>query len=295
MGTSSSGGGASGSNPLIPSWISPVIPQSGSQGDGSGNQDGQSDSDPNNNPKTPDRQSLLPVAPPTGNRFRQPKSDFNTFVRSGGSDKGAFTKAVKGYSRSGGGGSQVLARRMQPSATRIVDFYNTINTIKQNGLNNALQQFSLSSYEDRPLLDTLSALSDIIFENKGKLFEDTQDESITKLAYANTVTRICENPNIDLNSLTNEQIEVMTAVFIEETIAQRVICDLGNKLPELESDVNNLLQIEENAYQIINGLVRTKIMPELIATQRGDKKDLDARIEDIYRIAFDALGGTENN
>ncbi len=292
MGTSSSGGGASGSNPLIPSWISPVIPQGDSQGNNNGDQESQSDP---NNPNAPDRQSLLPIVAPSGNRFRQPKADFNTYVRSGGSNKAALTSALKGYSKSGGGGSQVLARRMRPAATRIVDFYNTVNSIKQGGLSNALQQFSLSSYIDKPLLDTLSALSDVIFENKGESFEDTQDESITKLAYANTVTRICENPDIDLNSLTNEQIEVMTAVFIEETIAQRIIIDLGNKLPELESNVNTLLQIEENAYQIINGLVRNKIMPELTAAQRSGSNDLSTRIEEIYRIAFDALGGIENN
>ncbi len=292
MGTSSSGAGASGSNPLIPSWISPVIPQGGGSEESADNQNGETESDQNNK-KTPDRISLLPVAAPGGNRYRQPKIDFNTFVRSGGTDKTAFSRAVKGYSRRGGGGSSVLARRMQPSSTRIVDFYNAINTIKQNGLSTALQQFNLTTYIDKPLLETLSALSDVIFVNNGNEYEDTQDESITKLAYANTVTRICEDANIDLDHLTNEQIEVMTAVFIEETIAQRIICDLGNKFSELESDVTVLLQVEENAYQIINGMVRNKIMPELIAAQRGASNALSIKIEEIYRIAFDALGGTE--
>ena len=62
----------------------------------------------------------------------------------------------------------------------------------------------------------------------------------------------------------------------------------------MESDINKLLEIESNAYQIINGLVRTQIMPEIIATQRGNNKDINKKIENIYRVAFDALGGIKN-
>jgi hypothetical protein len=297
MGTSSSGGGAGGSNPLIPSWIPPIdttLPPTGddanSDNQGEENNNGENETDQ----PVPDRQQPIAVPEPGTNRYRQPKSDFNKFVRSGGQDKQAFSNAVRGYSRSTGGKTQVLARRMRPSASRVASFFDAVNAIKNNGLTATLKIFNLSSYENKSLLDTLSALSDVIFRDNGELYENTQDDSITKLAYANTITRVCEETALDLNNLTNEQIEVMTAIFIEETIAQRVICDLGNKLPSLESDIEKLLDIENNAYQIINGLVRTQIMPEIIATQRGNDKDLNKKIENIYRIAFDALGGIDN-
>lgn len=290
MGTSSSGGGASGSNPLIPAWIPPIgnppsqdpVEDNEDQGDG-GNR-------PVPDQKPPDA-IPVPVTVASPGRYRQPKSDFNKFVKSGGADKSAFSSALKGYSRSGGGSTQILARRMRPSAIRVGNFYGAINTIRDEGLPVALRVFNLTTYENKSVLDTLSALSDIIFQDRGEAYENTQDDSITKLAYANTVTRICEEIEIDLNNLTNEQIEVMTAIFIEETIAQRVICDLGNQLPSLETNVEKLLEIEDNAYQIVSGLVRNNIMPEIIASQRGESKDLDAKIENIYRLAFDALGG----
>lgn len=290
MGTSSSGGGAGGSNPLIPSWIpnldstspqSPELPQNPLDKTESDNPD--PDSFPPNN--TP---------PPNSNRYQQPKRDFNKYVRSKGQDFQAFKDAVKGYSKSAGGNTKVMARRMRPSTVRVVAFYNTINAVKNAGLDAALTTFHLSSYLQRDALDVLSALSDEIFKDDSNAFDNTQDDSITRQAYMNTITRICEIDGLDLNNLTNEQIQVMLATFIEETIAQRVICDIGNGMTEFSSDVDALLEIEDNAYQIINGLVRTEIMPEIIATQIGDKQDLEQKVENIYRIAFDALGGINN-
>lgn len=308
MGTSSSGGGAGGSNPLIPSWIPSAV--GGVDGDstpenGASDGEGQADSEKNpqndgpskdaaenkpqdgaggNKPSQPDSQIR-----PSGNRYRQPRSDFNKYVKSGGKDSGSLRKALKGYSRKASGNTTKLARRMTPATSRVAGFYQAVNTIKSQGLETALKQFNLSSYKDRSLSDTLSALCDEIFKDTGRLYENTQDDSINKLAYANTIVRICEVENIDLNSLTNDNIEVMMAVFIEETIAQRVICDIGNELTKRESDIDKLIEIENNVYQIVNGLVRNKIMPEIQATQRGDKKDIEKNIENIYRIAFDTI------
>lgn len=305
MGTSSSGSGAGGSNPLIPSWISPTggLQSQNNDNDNSDNNDtndntgkvndNESEGTDNQADSAGQNNELKPE--PRTNRYRQPKSDFNKFVRSGGRDRQAFSNAVKGYSRNASGTTKALARRMSPSASRVGSFFEAINAIKNDGLSATLKVFNLSSYENEPLLDTLSALSDIIFNNNEEAYENTQDDSITKLAYANTVTRICEETALDLNTLTNEQIETMTAIFIEETIVQRVIVDLGNKMPAMVSDIDTLLEIENNAFQIVNGLVRNRIMPEIIATQRGTNKNIKQKIENIYRIAFDALGGISNN
>lgn len=310
MGTSSSGSGAGGANPLIPSWISPTgAPQNqNSDNDDNDNNETNDDVDNESSAKVNDNVSeetesqansagqnteLKPE--PKTNRYRQPKSDFNKFVRSGGQDRQAFSNALKGYSRNASGSTKALARRMSPSASRVGSFFEAINAIKNDGLSVTLKVFNLSSYENEPLLNTLSALSDVIFSDNEEAYENTQDDSITKLAYANTVTRICEETTLDLNTLTNEQIETMTAIFIEETIVQRVIVDLGNKMPAMVSDIDTLLEIENNAFQIVNGLVRNRIMPEIIATQRGTNKNINQQIENIYRIAFDALGGIRNN
>ncbi len=315
MGTSASGGGAGGSNPLIPSWIGggggglppapqpqppPGPPQPGNNDGDMGEQGNDNDNGNkgNNNDTGNDNSAQQPagpqdmLSPPTGrNRYAGPRRQFNKYLRSGGTDSVALKKAFTGYSRHAAGGPRQMARRRQPSASRVAAFYEVINTVRERGKEQALIQFNLGSYQDKQLLDVLSALSDVIFLDTGKIFEDTQDDSITKHAYANTVVRICELDGIDLDHLTNQQVEVMMAIFIEETIAQRVINDIGNNLTENNTNISELVEMENNIYQIVSGLVRNQIMPEIIATQRGDRQQLETKIENIYRIAFDAIAG----
>src|SRR5271156_4561524 len=150
MGTSSSGGGAGGGNPLIPSWILSDLGGSapGEQGtseDGASNDEGQAgdekdsqndgpskganenkpqDGSIGNQPSKAD--SIIPLS---GNRYRQPRSDFNKYVKSGGSDSGSLRKALKGYSRKSSGSTSKLARRMAPASSRVAGFYQAVNAI----------------------------------------------------------------------------------------------------------------------------------------------------------------------
>lgn len=297
MGTSSSGGGAGNGNPLIPSWIgigdgpspTPPAPPQPEPSD-EPNTDSKSDINPNGTPPpniNPNPAS--PLHPPIPNRYTAPRRAFNKFVASSGSDSKALRRALKGYSKHAAGDSSGMARRMTPSVSRVAGFVNAINAIKRDGVQAALMTFNLGAYNNKPLLETLAALADEVFKDTGKPFENTQDDSITKEAYANTLIRISEIGEIDLNNLTNENVEVMVATFIEETISQRVISDIGNKMTKLQSDPIKLIEIENMVYQMVSGLVRNTIMPEIIATQRGDRQNLEKNIENVYRIAFDVI------
>jgi len=280
MGTSSSGGGAGNGNPLIPSWIpagDPATPLPDKPKD-----DIQKTDNPDSKATPLSRPNIL-------NRYTAPRKDFNKFISGRGSKSNALRRALKTYSRNAAGTTTGMAKRMAPSVSRVSRFVTTIDVIRQAGLNQALSQFNLSEYINRPLLDILSALCDEVFKDTGKLFENTQDDSVTKEAYANTVVRVCEIENIELNNLTNEHVEVMIATFIEETIAQRVIMDIGNKMAKLEPDPSKLVEIENTVYQIVNGLVRNQIMPEVIASQRGERQNLEKNIENVYRVAFDVM------
>lgn len=313
MGTSSSGSGAGGNNPLIPSWIGgggqpafpPPLPPPNNQNQlnqGSGNSPQNQPNQGSNNGTGPDQQSPpIPVPSVRGistggsNRFTGPRKQFNKYVRSHGTDTSALKNALKGYSKKAAGSTSGMARRMQPSAIRVSSFYETIDIIKRRGLIAALTEFNLTAYANRPALEVLSAISDVVFKDAGRSYENVQDDSLTKAAYSNTVTRICEeSPDINLDTLSNEQVEVMMAIFIEETIAQRVINDIGNEFTEKVTGVGELIKMENDIYQIVKGLVRNQIMPEISATRRGDQQDLERKIENIYRIAFDAMAGIKD-
>ena len=311
MGTSSSGGGAGGGNPLIPSWIDngglpppqssppPDMDQTDQDSPENDTGDAELPGDSNGDSQPNEESSINPasvgIEGASNSRYTTPKKQFNRYCRSGGRDTTSLRQALRSYSRTSAGSTSALARRMQPSASRVAIFYETIDTIRRRGATTALTEFNLTEYVNQPLLDTLSAIGELVFSDTGKVYEDTQDDSITKVAYANTVMRICEDArDMDLNDLSNDQVEVMMAIFIEETIAQRVINDIGNQYTETVVDIGALLEIENGIYQIVKGMVRNQIMPEISATRRGDRQSLKRNIENIYRTAFDAMAGTND-
>lgn len=309
MGTSASGGGASGGNPLIPSWIDqgslPPAPTpqqeqpENSAGDGNNSNEGEGSAGESNNNNQGEGASSSAAAAAQqainpSKRFQGPRTEFNKYVSSGGSNGAALRSALKGYSRNASGGTQRLARRMQAATSRMGTFYDVVDGMKRRGTQVVLSEFNLETYQNKPIVEILSAFSDVIFSDTGKIYEDTQDDSIVRQAYSDTVIKISEIEGIDLDNLTNEQVEVMMAIFVEETIVHRVINDIGNGLTEKNSDVQDLIRLEENIHQVVRGLVRNHIMPEIIATNRGDKTNMDRKIVNIYRQALDVLAGFNN-
>lgn len=305
MGTSASGGGAGNGNPLIPSWISSgggFNPQNNDAGENNNgnNKDSNKGSDqdgqaPNNTPQVNpnvSRENNV-SAPPTSNRYTAPKRQLNKFVSSGGSNGRALRSALRGYSRNAAGSTGGLARRMAPSVTRVAGFAQAVDSIRTNGLNNTLRRLNLGEYVGKPIVDILSALTDVIFSEEGSAFHDIQDDSLTKQAYSNAIVRICEDGNIDLDALSGVDVEIMTATFIEETIVQRIFTDIGSDITKRQSNVETLIEIENTAYQIVSGLVRTQIMPQIQAGRLGNKDNLNRSIENAYRIAFDVLSSNQ--
>jgi hypothetical protein len=294
MGTSAPGGGPRPTTPLIPDWIANpggLPPDQPNETPDAPQPDPQNPNQEPTDPSIPDATPNIPdPEPTTDNRFRDARSQYTSYSRNHGSDnRSAMRGALRSYVTTAGGGSRNLATRMRPSAARVATFYDVVNRFKQ-GVETALRFFNLSNYRDKPVVDILGALTDFIFSPDGQ-YSDIQDDSITKYAYANTITRIAEIEEINLDSLSNENIELMLAIFIEETIATRVICDVGTKLYEHVEDPQEILDVEETTYQIVSGLVRTQIMPEIIATQRGQSQNIEQSIERIYRTAFDCIAG----
>jgi len=189
MGTSASGGGARGGNPLIPGWIDgggssnqsyPAIPLPAENPNSQQSNDNNAGVNDLNNNVAAGPGIVAPLD--SLNRYRSPRTQFNKYVRSGGTNSGALKSALRNYSRNSAGGTRGMAKRMSPSTSRVAAFYNAINTIKEKGKGVALAQFNLSSYQNKPLFEILSSLSDEIFKDTGKVYEDTQDDSIVKQA-----------------------------------------------------------------------------------------------------------------
>ena len=193
-------------------------------------------------------------------------------------------RVVKNYYRHALGGPRRAAQRMQSSSRAVARFGGILSDIQQQGLAPVLAQYNLAQYTGRPVVEVLSALMEAVCGTSSLL-----DNAVTKYAYALAVVRIIdENPALDLGSLTGAQVAEMMAVFLEESLVYRLICDVGRALTVATSNPARALQAEEQLSQIVSGLIRSTIVPELQkATQ--DKATIERKLARIYRIAIQTI------
>lgn len=267
MGTSANRTGPKPSVPLLPDWID----EDDLNGDES-NQD-QVDTEEEEEGQRP------------SNPYNQSQRGFSQVVRSG--DFSGLERVLKNYVSQAGGGASTAARRMGHSSRAIGRFGGILADIQRNGLEQMLTRLELKSYADKPALQVLSALMDHVCGTSALL-----DDVVTRQAYAMTITRLVSDmPDLDLASLTEAQICEMMAIFLEESIVYRLICDVGRSLTTATSNPARAIEVEEKLYQIVNGLVHSRIVPELMG-KMADRTNLNRELQRIYRISFQSIIGS---
>ncbi|MBS1902857.1 MAG: hypothetical protein JSS75_04065 [Bacteroidetes bacterium] len=236
-----------------------------------------------------------PLTPPSevGNRYSTSRRAFNDALRASTAEAGRtrLRTAMRSYVSKGAGGSRVLTRRMEAARNRVGSFYSALDTIQQYGKIAGLLRLNLDGYVNRPAQDILGALSDLIFQPDGKSFENTEDDYLVKEAYGNTVLRILREPDVSLDNLTSESVAAMTSIFICESIALRVLHDIGVHLYKSTTDVNRILRVEEDVYQLVEGLVRNTVMNHIASTPTTTKEDVERLMQSVYQIAFNSIEG----
>jgi hypothetical protein len=272
--------------PLIPDWIndqepiqdapSPVLtpplnPANEDENNGeSENQIGVESENPN-----------LSELPPV-NRFNVSQRGFSKAIKTG--DYRPLKRVLKNYVSSAIGGPKTAAKRMSRSGVAVSRLGFVLSEIGRSGLGEILTRLNLAQYTNRPVIEVLSALMDHICGTSALL-----DDAITRQSYADTVTRIIEeNPDLDLNQLSEAQVCEMMAVFLEESIVYRLICDIGRSQTVNTADVSNAIRIEEELYQIVSGLIHSIIVPELTISMQ-DTATLNQAVQRIYEIAFRSI------
>lgn len=279
MGTSANRKGPKPSIPLLPNWMDEA-PADGNPDEQPEHSDDEGDPDSEGGDESPN-----PTEPLPGNRFNQSQRGFQKAVKSG--DTSGLKRVVKNYVSQGLGKTRNAAQRMSRSGGAIATFGTVLSDIRQNGLDNTLTQLQLGQYVGQPALQVLSALLVHVCGSSALL-----DDAITKEAYKETVTRIIdESPDLDLENLTEAQTSEMLAIFLEESIVYRLICDIGRSQTVATSDPARAIEIEQEIYQIVNGMVHSSIVPELTKAM-ADPANLNREIQRIYRVAFDAISNS---
>lgn len=294
MGTSTDRRGIRPASPLLPDWLDEDEndddanePEDDGEPDDDSLEDngepqedkGPADEAPEQTDPKPDEEDNSDVP---SNRFNRSQRDFREAVRTGNAD--GLGRVVKNYYHHALGGSKQAAQRMQSSSRAVARLGGLLVDIQQQGLSHVLSQYNLAQYAGRPVIEVLSALMDAVCDNSAIL-----DNAVTKYAYSLAIVRIIdENPTLDLTNLAGAQIAEMMAIFLEESLVYRLVCDVGRSLTVATSNPAQALQVEEQLYQIVSGLIRSTIVPEL-QNAIQDKATIDAKLARIYRIAVQTI------
>jgi hypothetical protein len=260
MGTSTPFGGGSGKDPLIPSWLgggeagahtsqAPAIPAASPAASG---QVPNPASPPGAPPSPPGPQPPpgVPEFSPFDQRFRQPRTAFNKYARSGGSDKRNFAKAIASYVSRAGGGSKTAARRMASDKRAATRLGNILSQAGESGIREILPSLNLDALANRPIAEIYASLVDVICEPGGDL-----DQAFPRDAYLEAVAEIIELNPADLEKPSPETVAFIMERFIGNTIFDRILNAIGNGLITLPSSVSAVKDMDKSFREFVRGAV----------------------------------------
>lgn len=266
MGTSTPFGGGNGRNPLIPSWLgdggaplapagpaappaAPAFPGSPlphSPAPGATLQSPSSPASPPSDLPTP----VEPVLSPFDQRFRAPRTSFNKFARSGGSDKRNLAKALSSYMSRTGGGSKTAARRMASDRRAAQKLGGILAHASASGIREVIRTLSLDALADRSVAEIYAALVDVVCAPGGDL-----DEAFPRDAYLEAVAEIMDMNLDDIEKPSSETVALIMERFIGNTIHNRILNAIGNGLVTLPDSIASVKAIEKSLREFVRGAV----------------------------------------
>ena len=217
MGTSASSSGPRGGVPLVPPWVDDVGDDSSPAPDGDNVVSPDQDEPASEQDQaTPQQPAIAPRA-----RFRATRMNLGSFSRGGESD--ALKRGLGHYSRSGLGGSRQATNRMARTAQNSGILYSALNALAGRGSAPSELRVDLAQLRGRPAQEIVDHIAEAISPSDGSLDAEANRESISQALRE----LIASSPNIDLSSLTEDQIVAVVESYISYDIFHRVELDVG--------------------------------------------------------------------
>ena len=220
MGTSASSSGPGGGVPLVPPWV----PQAGESGDKA-------------------KQNAAPgeLAPPA--RFANARRGLGKFARSGDSE--ALRRGLSHYTSKGLGGAGGAARRMGGAATRSGVLLSALGGLSDKTVAPSQLGFDTAGLEGRSAREIIDHVARFVSPSDG-----TQDaESSQRAVNAALSDLLAEDPDLDIASLTRDQIDWVLERHIMYEIVQRIELDVGKaiigKAPSPASAIERMKEMRE--------------------------------------------------
>jgi hypothetical protein len=275
MGTSSAFGGASGTTPLVPSWL-----------DGDDEEtDGPVPPDEPSDDQEPDAPARPPFPPPGDPaRFTAARGNFSRFAKSGGADGASLGRAISQYVGTASGGAAGAASHMGSSrraGSRLLGF---LGDAVRNGAAAALQALNLPALAGRPIEEIFLGLVDYICPQGGSI-----DEGIAREAFIETIADLAQAGVTDLDGLTADQMQTVFELFITNAIEARLCNDIGLNAVTLPADPQEAAQVQAQLHDFLLRGVADALTVSRITVQAMTADRAASLVDRVYQEAFGIL------
>lgn len=282
MGTSTSNKGTKGNGtPLVPSWLN-IEEQT----------ENVSVESAVNTPYTTPEQHEMPIVPPEyppvppqgdPQRYKDARSNFTRFAKSGGTDRPSMKRAVADYVSKSSGGAKNAAQNMGSSrktSARLVGF---LADVAQRGIDEVLRSLSLETLVGQPIEDIFTGLSDYICPEGG-----TVDIGIAKSAFIETIADLAE-AGIDMNSLNIDQIQTVLELYTTHAIEDKIINEIGTKAISLPSDQREVENVQNQLHDFIKNAVSDALTTTSSTFANISQQNVLYIVNGVYEEAFNIL------
>lgn len=254
MGTSTSSSGGKAGSPFDPEWLSPSQAEgetgSGEQVGGGDNQGQEGDSDSageqvGNTAQGTDEPEFAP-----NRRYAEARSKMSGYLGGGGRE--ALRSATRSMVNRGMGGSRRAASTMRGSAQGAAALGQFLSAARDH------TDARVQDWVERVKQQNLSA-DDLILELVKEVMPQTGsvDEESLRNSAVDALGQLYEqNPDLDLFTLTDEQIYEVMAITIANEVCTRVDLQLGQTYEKLKYDAAQIQLYRNDVREFVRSEVR---------------------------------------
>lgn len=284
MGTSSSYGGPTGNNPLLPPWAQPNSPPPLPPGGVTPPVPVQPA--PTQIP-TPPTAPASPTAAPQFN-FRRAKVAMTRFVTGGGGRQGV-SRAAKAYVGARGG-SRGSARAATAGRAATQNFGSFLSSVASRGAEAALRDLGLSSFAGKPAAQVLAEIANRLAPNGATL-----EEAAARRAMDDALFSLYERYDLEDGNLS--RLEAMDASAIREAV-QESICsyifhrwlqELGDRIEQKAVSADQAVGLEREVRDYVRDAVKLDLSQVDVLTMDWKSPAGSGLVERVFQEAYSLL------
>lgn len=211
-------------------------------------------------------------------RYSGAKAKYTNFAKTGnGNSLGGAMRRYVGSS----GGANKAAQRMGASRAAGSRLLGLVRDAIQTGVDAALRVRGLQHLAGQPAEVVFAGIIDIVCPPGGPI-----DEAIARQALLDAIGDRADAGAEGFGAPTPEQLRELFLDFVIRSIEGKILSDIGANGVSLPSDVDSVIEIQDQVHDFISGCCRSH-MPATLAEISGmTDRQLDGKVSAIYEAAF---------